>query len=244
MRPPSDPPRPRGSAVLGRAWDGCSSLLQLHSCSWVSAGDLDETTECNFSGFSWILLFCGVEERSLLHVLLMGAAGRHCPAAGKISLGWNDFSSLKSLGRAEVKTSGQKNSIFHECEIWQRAGVRTACQRRDRQPAASSRSSPLRGAAGEVQLPNDSLRGRRRSCQAGESSGQPKPAQTCGKLLSGWKRSCPACINQTGAGHRRVWMSSGIPPPARPRSAPAWSPSCQGNVTSLGLHWVYLARFW
>lgn len=64
-------------------WDGCLSHLQVHSCSQVSAGDLNEPTECDFSSFSWILLFCGVEEQSSLHVLLTGAAGRHCPAVGK-----------------------------------------------------------------------------------------------------------------------------------------------------------------
>ena len=162
---------------------------------------MDETTECNFSSFSWILLFCGVEEQSSLHMLLMGAAGRHCPATAKIFLCWNDFFSSKSLGRAEVKPSEQKNSVLHECEIWQTGGadgLPEACS------AASSRLSPLRGAAGEVQLPKHTLRRvleeLPRLMSPQESRNQPRRVGNCC-----WGRNDPAWCASTRRELGRGW---------------------------------------
>lgn len=166
---------------LGRAWEGCLSCLQVCSCSQVSAGDLDETAECNFSSFSWVVPLCGVEEQSLLHVPLAGATGRHCPAAGKGFPCSNDTLSPMSLSRAEVKPSVQENSILRECEIWQRPGVRTARQNRVQQPPVCFPRSGRRGPAPET-CPVLGVRG---AAQPSESSGELKLAQACGKVLPG-----------------------------------------------------------
>lgn len=231
------PLRPGDGVVPRRAWEGCSSHLRFCS-SPVSAGDLDESTECNFSSFSWILLFCGVEEQSSLHMLLAGAAVRHCPAAVKIFLCWNDFVSPRSQGRAEVKPSVQ--AVFFMIVKFGRGRGEDGCRRRARQPAAAI-SSPRRDRRGLAPETHPAP-GARGAAQASEPSAEPKPAQACGKLLSGQKQSCPAHISQVGAEQRLMGVSAASGSQCPP--APAWSSPCRRDVMSLGLHWVCMAGFW